>query len=601
MLDQLDYYLTLRNFVDGIASWGRSPIADLGNGLSKRKTNRLKVKGAWCRGINFLAARLSTAIRKAHSHKGDSPCLFVFLGGIDMWHDFSPFCPAFTRSYVFALFTAAAINGLMVPYSRGQETSAAAPTTEAATEVTAPEAVGAPPAPSSEAGTVESEVQQQEAAAATAPAPAKLDTGNHAWMLASSALVLFMTAPGLAMFYGGLVRKKNVLGVIMQCIFLMGLMTVLWAIYGYSLAFGAGNKWIGDGSFLFLQGTLPVWDESANAPGPAPLFGSYGIPVLTHMVYQGMFFIITPALICGAFAERMKFSAMVVFSILWGTLVYCPLCHWVWGGGILAYGTPSSEAFGGGALDFAGGAVVHISSGISALICALVMGRRLGFGTQPMPPHNLTYTALGAAMLWVGWFGFNGGSALAATELAAVAFVNTHFAAATGALAWAGLEWVLRGKPSVLGACSGAVAGLVVITPASGHVVPMHALIMGVAAGAVCFFACTTLKNTFRYDDSLDAFGVHGVGGTLGAILTGVFATRLVNNVGGGKPLGLLEGGSLLKGQLIATGITIVFAIAVTFVLLKLIDAFVGLRVSQSDETKGLDLSEHGEEGYLFL
>ncbi len=319
------------------------------------------------------------------------------------------------------------------------------------------------------------------------------------------------------------------------------------------------------------------------------------------MLFQGMFFIITPALICGAFAERMKFSTMVVFTILWGLLVYCPLCHWVWGGGAFAYGTDHAKEWcAGGALDFAGGTVVHISSGVSALICCLVLGKRLGYPKEPMPPHNLTYTALGAGLLWVGWFGFNAGSAGAADAIAASAFMATHFSAAAGAVAWALVEWITRGKPTLLGASSGAVAGLVCITPAAGFVQPMPALLMGAAAGVVCSMACSILKPRMGYDDSLDAFGVHGLGGTLGAILTGVFATKVVNDLGKGAPLGLLEGGSVLKAQLIATGATWVFAAVVTFVLLKILDGTMGLRVSMSNEMEGLDVSQHNEEGYIF-
>ena len=353
-------------------------------------------------------------------------------------------------------------------------------------------------------------------------AAATPSAGDNAWVLISSALVLMMTAPGLALFYSGLVRKKNVLGVMMQCLFLMCLMTVIWALWGYTLSFGGDGlkpppKWLGNGSHLLMNGVQAVWE---NGKSVIPVYPDSGINRLTHMLFQGMFFIITPALICGAFAERMKFSTMVVFSILWGTLVYCPLCHAVWGGGILQYvsgGNPHAAGFGGGALDFAGGTVVHISSGVSALVCALVLGKRLGYGSEPMPPHNLTYTAIGAAMLWVGWFGFNAGSASDAGGLAASAFCATHFAAAAGGLTWAAMEWITRGKPSILGTCSGVVAGLVCITPAAGFVTAMPALLMGVAVGIVCFLACTTLKSRFRYDDSLDAFGVHGVGGTLGA------------------------------------------------------------------------------------
>ncbi len=435
--------------------------------------------------------------------------------------------------------------------------------------------------------------------------------GHNSWMLVSCALVLFMTAPGLAMFYSGLVRKKNVLGVMMQCIFLMGLMTVIWALYGYSLAFGGDNPWFGNLEHVGMNGVARSWDAATASPH-TPMWAegtSVAIPLLTHMLFQGMFFIITPALICGAFAERMKFSTMVVFTVLWGTLVYCPLCHWVWDGGLLGFVTTADMQAGtgagiaGGALDFAGGTVVHISSGVSALVCALLIGRRLGFRSEPMPPHNLTYTALGAAMLWVGWFGFNAGSELASDGLTSSAFAVTHFSAAAGAVAWACFEWMTRGKPTVLGACSGAVAGLVCITPAAGFVNPMPALVMGATAGVVCCLACTGLKNRLGYDDSLDAFGVHGVGGTLGAILTGVFATRACwGEIDNGLPLGLIEGNvRIFVGQLVAVAITWVLAAAVTFVLLKVLDATMGLRVTQQQEIQGLDLSEHGEEGYIFI
>jgi Amt family ammonium transporter len=443
------------------------------------------------------------------------------------------------------------------------------------------------------------------AATATPPAP-KLDTGDNGWMLVSSALVLFMTAPGLALFYGGLVRKKNVLGVMMQCMFLMCLMTVIWALWGYTIGFGGDTaspppKWLGTTDHLFMKGVQAEWNGKESV---IPVHPALTINRLTHMLFQGMFFIITPALICGAFAERMKFSTMVVFTILWGTLVYCPLCHAVWGGGVLQYvagGNPNAAMFGGGALDFAGGTVVHISSGVSALICALVLGKRLGYGSEPMPPHNLTYTAMGAAMLWVGWFGFNAGSALNASGLAASAFCATHFAAAAGGLTWAAIEWITRGKPSILGTSSGVVAGLVCITPAAGYVTPMSALIMGVLVGIVCFLSCTALKGKFKYDDSLDAFGVHGVGGTLGAILTGVFATRATGAFADGKPLGLLEGGSILTAQIIAVVITWVLAIVATYIILKVLDVVMGLRVSRSEEIEGLDFSQHGEEGYIFI
>ncbi|MFQ5734457.1 MAG: ammonium transporter [Planctomycetaceae bacterium] len=436
---------------------------------------------------------------------------------------------------------------------------------------------------------------KKEAAKPQAVAPPEFNKGDMAWMLVASAFVLLMTAPGLALFYGGLVRKKNILGVMMQCVFLMGLMSVVWALWGYTLAFGedAAGGLIGDGKYLLMNNVMPEFNgQKAVFPKHPDLGGS--IPGLLFMVFQGMFFIITPALICGAFAERMKFSTMCVFMILWGTLIYCPLAHWVWGGGLFSKLDPAPK-------DFAGGLVVHLSSGVSALVCALLIGRRLGFGQEPMPPHNLTYTCIGAALLWVGWFGFNAGSQLAADAVAVNAFVATHLAAAAGVLGWAGAEWILRGKPSMLGACSGAVAGLVCITPACGFVTPRSGIVLGLAAGVVCFYACTTIKSKFNYDDSLDAFGVHGVGGALGAILTGVFATRAVTGEAAAKG-GLVDGhASLLVNQIISIGAAAVFAGVGSLVILKVLDATMGLRVSQDDEIKGLDLSEHGEEGYIFL
>jgi Amt family ammonium transporter len=430
----------------------------------------------------------------------------------------------------------------------------------------------------------------------------EINTGDHAWMLISTGLVLMMTAPGLALFYGGLVRKKNVLGVMMQCFFLIALNTVIWAIYGYSLAFGGNpgeegfNPWIGNGQYLFMQNVQPTVSEDGKVDYALEGTPGHLYPRLTHMLFQGMFFIITPALICGAFAERMKFSTMTVFMVLWDTLVYCPLCHWVWDGGVLSYDRADALFR---TLDFAGGTVVHISSGVSALVCALVMGKRLGFGHEQMPPHNLTYTVCGAGLLWVGWFGFNAGSAAAANGQAATAFAATHFAGAAGALAWAFAEWLARGKPTVLGTCSGAIAGLAGVTPAAGYILPMHALIIGLAAGVLCYFACLTLKSKLGYDDSLDAFGVHGVSGTLGVLLTGVFATRSV--LGHMDPVGLIEKGGQLLPQLGAAAATWALAAVVTFILLKVLDATMGLRVSQDDEVQGLDLSQHGEEGYIFI
>jgi Amt family ammonium transporter len=426
--------------------------------------------------------------------------------------------------------------------------------------------------------------------------PPKFDRANTAWMLTSSALVLMMTAPGLALFYCGLVRKKNVLGVMMQCVFLMGILSIVWALWGYSLAFGddALGGFVGNGKFLFLNNVMPIWDEAAGA-AVVPMDEVNGIPVSVHMIFQMMFFIITPALICGAYAERMKFSAMVLFSVLWGTFVYCPLAHWVW--------SATGWLFAGDymAIDFAGGTVVHISAGISALICAIVLGKRKGYGREAMPPHNLTYTCIGAALLWVGWFGFNAGSALASTAQAANAFVATHLAAAAGTVAWAGAEWLHRGKPSILGACSGAVAGLVCITPASGSINPLAGIVLGVAAGVVCYLACN-LKTKLGYDDSLDAFGVHGVGGTLGALLTGVFATRAVLVGGAATGVGLLEGNVLqFRNQLIGIGAAMAIGIVGTAIILKLLDAVLGIRVSEPEEVEGLDVSQHGEEGYIFL
>jgi len=426
--------------------------------------------------------------------------------------------------------------------------------------------------------------------AVTEPAT-QLNGANTAWMMTSTALVLMMTAPGLALFYGGLVRKKNVLSVMMQCVFLMGLMSLVWAGWGFSLAFGGNGGFIGNLDYIFLNGVLPHWPDGAIAP-VIPMEGD--IPQSVFMVFQMMFFIITPALICGAFAERMKFSAMCLYSVLWGTFVYCPIAHWVWGpGGWLLEGQYA-------ALDFAGGTVVHISSGVSALICCLLIGKRLGHKQEPMPPHNLTYTCVGAAMLWVGWFGFNAGSALAANATAANAFVATHMAAAAGVVAWAGAEWIFRGKPSILGACSGAVAGLVCITPAAGAVNPVHGIILGFAAGFGCYYACTTIKNQFKYDDSLDAFGVHGVGGTIGALLTGVFASSAIT--GKKDVAGVLEGN---VQQLINQGIGVLAAIGISIIgsiiILKLIDMTIGLRVTQQDEIQGLDVGLHGEEGYIFF
>ena len=418
-------------------------------------------------------------------------------------------------------------------------------------------------------------------------------SADNAWMLTSSALVLMMTGPGLALFYGGLVRKKNVLATMMQSFAMMAGITVLWAIVGYSLAFGPGNNFIGGFHHLFLHGVglLPDADYAAT------------IPAQTFMVYQLMFAIITPALITGAFAERMKFSAMLLFLILWSLLVYDPMAHMVWGkGGLL------NASLGGRfpTLDFAGGTVVHVSSGVSALVCALYLGKRLGYPKVAMPPHSVVLSFIGACLLWVGWFGFNAGSALASGSLATSAFVATHFGAAAATVGWSGAEWLRNGKPSALGAISGAVAGLVAITPAAGFVGPRAALIIGLIAGAFCFWMVTTVKSRFGYDDSLDAFGVHGAGGTIGALLTGIFAKSVINPIfkdANGKvlPSGLLEGNAhQLLNQLVGVAIAWVLAIVGTLVILKIVDKLIGLRVNEDAETQGLDLSQHGEEGYYW-
>jgi ammonium transporter, Amt family len=418
-------------------------------------------------------------------------------------------------------------------------------------------------------------------------------SADNAWMLMSSALVLMMTGPGLALFYGGLVRKKNVLATMMQSFALMAIVTVVWGLIGYSLAFGSGNSFIGSLRYIFLRGVgmQPDADYAAT------------IPQQTFMIYQLMFAIITPALISGAFAERMKFSAMALFTILWSIIIYDPMAHMVWGkGGLL------NAALGGRfpTLDFAGGTVVHVTSGVSALVCALYLGKRLGYPQEPMPPHSVVLSFIGACLLWVGWFGFNAGSALSAGGLATSAFVATHFGAAAAVVGWGGAEWLRNGKPSALGAISGAVAGLVAITPAAGFVGPMSALAIGLIAGVFCYLMVARVKAIFGYDDSLDAFGVHGAGGTIGALLTGVFASRAINPIfkdGHGNALGsgLLDGNAhQIVNQLVGVLIAWVLAAVGTLVILKVVDLLVGLRVPTDHEIQGLDLSQHGEEGYYW-
>ena len=409
-----------------------------------------------------------------------------------------------------------------------------------------------------------------------------INSGDTAWVLISTALVMLMTAPGLAFFYGGLVRRKNVLATIMQSFFVLCLISIQWILWGYSLSFGPDKgHFIGSLAWIGLKGV-------GMAPNP-----DYAatIPHLLFMVYQMMFAIITPCLITGAFAERMKFSTYVVFTLLWATLVYDPVCHWVWGAGGWLRNM--------GALDFAGGTVVHMSSGISALVCALMLGKRRGYGREPMPPHNLPFVVLGAALLWFGWFGFNAGSALAANELAVSAFIATNTAAAAAALTWMFIEWKVIGKPTILGGATGAVAGLVAITPAAGFVSPISSIFIGIIVGIVCYTAVAVIKLKLNYDDSLDAFGVHGVGGTIGALVTGLFAQKVINAAGNN---GLLFGNpAQLKVQLIGALATAAYSIVVTFILLKVLDFVMGLRVSDEEEVIGLDITQHEESAYTLL
>ena len=396
-----------------------------------------------------------------------------------------------------------------------------------------------------------------------------LNSGDTAWMLTSTALVLFMTIPGLALFYGGMVRKKNVLATMMQSFAITCIVTILWMVAGYSIAFDSGNAFMGGLSKMFLHGI-----------GVDTLSGT--IPESLFMVFQMTFAIITPALITGAFADRMKFSAMLWFMGIWVLVVYSPICHWVWGGGWLG---------NKGILDFAGGTVVHINAGIAGLVCALVLGKRVGFGKESMAPHNLVLTVIGAAMLWVGWFGFNAGSELAADGRAAMAMTVTQIATAAAALGWMFAEWIVKGKPSVLGIASGAVAGLVAITPASGFVGPMGSLWIGIAAGVICYWGATGLKHMLGYDDSLDCFGVHGIGGIVGAILTGVFALK-----GIGGTSGLIEGNAgQVVTQILGVCATLVYSGVLTYIILKVLDVTIGLRVSTDEEREGLDVALHGE------
>jgi len=406
----------------------------------------------------------------------------------------------------------------------------------------------------------------------------ELDSGDTAWMLTATALVLFMTIPGLSLFYAGMVRSKNVLSVLMQCFAITGLMSILWALFAYSLAFedGAGlNSFVGGLSKAFLAG---VTVDSMNGTIPETVF----------MTFQMTFAIITPALIVGAFAERMKFSAMLVFMAIWLLVVYAPICHWVWGGGWLG---------GLGILDFAGGTVVHINAGVAGLAACLALGPRKGYPERQMPPNNLGYTIVGAAMLWVGWFGFNAGSELAADNVAGMAMAVTQLATAAAALSWMFSEWIAHGKPSVLGIASGAIAGLVAITPASGSVGPMGSMVIGIASGVICFIAATKVKRALGYDDTLDVFGIHAVGGIVGAILTGVFAAATLGGAGFGD--GNESMGAQVFAQFIGVTATVIYTFIVSFAILKILDGLIGLRVDAEQEEEGLDIALHDERGYI--
>ncbi|MGP8229822.1 MAG: ammonium transporter [Steroidobacteraceae bacterium] len=429
-------------------------------------------------------------------------------------------------------------------------------------------------------GAAASAAPQEQAPAAAAPAPTepqlvsvdKINSGDTAWMLTSTALVLMMTIPGLALFYGGMVRKKNVLSTLMQSFAITCVVTLLWWLIGYSWAFTPGSPYLGGSSRALLNGMTFMKDANKLTVSHLALT----IPETVYAMFQLTFAIITPALIAGAFADRMKFSAMLVFMSAWSLLVYCPIAHWVW--------EPSGWLNVKGVLDYAGGTVVHINAGIAGLASCLVLGKRIGYGREAMPPHNLTFTLIGASLLWVGWFGFNAGSAGAADGRAGMAMAATQIATAAAALSWMFAEWVAKGKPSVLGIASGAVAGLVAITPASGFVGPIPAVVIGLVAGVICFFAATTLKSALGYDDSLDAFGVHCIGGIVGALLTGVFASKEISGADGS-----------VVTQLWGVGTTLIYGFTVSFVILKMIDATIGLRVTEEQEREGLDISLHGE------
>ena len=487
------------------------------------------------------------------------------------------------RKLLMSLMMAGSLLGVSVGTVMAQDASAPAAASAAASDTTAAAPASAPDTAS--AATAASAAAPASGASDAAAAPAaptepfsvdssKINSGDTAWMLTSTALVLFMTIPGLALFYAGMVRKKNVLATVMQSFAICCLVTILWTVVGYSLAFTPGNAFIGGFSRVFLHGMNYIHGDKATTLTVSHLAPT--IPETVYFVYQMTFAIITPALIAGAFADRMKFSAMLVFMGLWTIIVYSPIAHMVW--------EPTGWLSAAGILDFAGGTVVHINAGIAGLVCCLVLGKRVGYGREVMAPHNLVLSLIGASMLWVGWFGFNAGSAVAADGRAGFAMLTTQVATACAAFGWMFAEWLAKGKPSVLGIISGAVAGLVAITPASGYVGVTGAIVIGIAAGVVCFWSATWLKTKLGYDDSLDAFGVHGVGGILGALLTGIFAV---------KDIGGADGSILLQAKGVLT--TLVYSGVVSFVLLKVIDMVMGLRVTEEEEREGLDVTLHGE------
>jgi Amt family ammonium transporter len=488
------------------------------------------------------------------------------------------------RKLLMSLLMAGSLLGASVGSALAQDASAPAAASAAASDTTAAAPASAPDsaspvavAPGADAASGAAAASDAAPAAPTAPFSvdsSKINSGDTAWMLTSTALVLFMTIPGLALFYGGMVRKKNVLAILMQSFAITCVVTIVWTVIGYSLAFTPGNSFIGGFSRVFLHGMNYIKGDKATTLTVSHLAPT--IPETVYFVYQMTFAIITPALITGAFADRMKFSSMLVFMTLWSIIVYSPIAHMVW--------EPTGWLAAAGILDFAGGTVVHINAGIAALVCALVLGKRVGYGREVMAPHNLTLTLIGGAMLWVGWFGFNAGSAVAADGRAGFAMLATQVATAAAALAWMFAEWIAKGKPSVLGIVSGAVAGLVAITPASGFVGVPGSLVIGIAAGVICFWSATWLKTKLGYDDSLDAFGVHCVGGIVGALLTGVFAV---------KDLSGLDSSVLLQAKGVLT--TVVYSGVLSYILLKIIDMVMGLRVTEEEEREGLDVTLHGE------